>query len=341
MQGSVNTVSGGGTFTKQQQLSGGPGAQPIVKTTTYNVAPGSGSAGGTFTSNNPADRAFTGAANAKTNTTVQPTQATLANISSGSQGAGTLGNATAVSGSTAPLDPAASGREGRTESELANPDQNKLGETPAQEASNALGQTSGQAPSSDIPAAPGGGNTGCFATGDNCERPVDETGGSGTPGGNAQPGQKSYSPPDELKNDPEFQKKLAEMKAKYPGLTDQQIYNVIGGESGFNFAAVNSQSGATGAFQFLPSTAQGLGYSTSQIQAMTPAQQLGVYDKYLSSNGYRGGKLGIMQAAPAFANRSGNTIVYPRGPAAWSQNPGWRGSDGNITVDSINRYYGY
>jgi hypothetical protein len=272
-----------------------------------------------------------------TNTTVQPTQATLANISTGSQGAGSLG--TSVSGSTAPLDPAASGREGRTESELANPDQNQLGETPAQEASSALEQAGGQAPSSDLPAAPGGGNTGCFATGDNCDRPIDETGGGG--GGNAQGGQKNFVPPESLKNDPEFQKKLAEMKAKYPGLTDQQIYNVIGGESGFNFAAVNGSSGATGGFQFIPSTASSLGYSTAQIQAMSPAQQLAVYDKYLASNGYRGGKLGIMQAAPAFASRPGNTIVYPRGTAAWNQNPGWRGSDGNITVDSINRYYGY
>lgn len=116
---------------------------------------------------------------ATSSTTVQPTASTLANLSPGS-GSESLG--TAVSGSTAPLDPAASGREGRTESELANPDQNKLGETPAQEASQALGQTGGGAPSSDIPAAPGGGNTGCFATGDNCERPVDQTGGGG-PGG--------------------------------------------------------------------------------------------------------------------------------------------------------------
>lgn len=197
LQGTVNTASGGGTFTAQQQLSVGPNASPMVKTTTYNVAPGPGSSGGIFTSNNPADRAFTGATTTGTNTTVQPTQATLANISTGSQGAGSLGNA--VSGSTAPLDPAASGREGRTESELANPDQNKLGETPAQEASQALEQTGGMTPSSDIPAAPGGGNTGCFATGDNCERPVDETGG--TPGSadpNANAAQTNYAA-----NDPE------------------------------------------------------------------------------------------------------------------------------------------
>jgi hypothetical protein len=62
-------------------------------------------------------------------------------------------------------------------------DQAVTGQTPSQEASQALGQTAGQGASSDIPAAPGGGNTGCFATGDNCDRPIDETGGVGQPGG--------------------------------------------------------------------------------------------------------------------------------------------------------------
>lgn len=59
-------------------------------------------------------------------------------------------------------------------------DQAATGRTsPAQDASGALDQISGQNPSSDLPAAPGGGGTGCFATGDNCERPADETGGGG------------------------------------------------------------------------------------------------------------------------------------------------------------------
>lgn len=67
-------------------------------------------------------------------------------------------------------------------------DQAATGQTPAQEASSALGQTGGQMPSSDLPAAPGGGNTGCFAQGDNCERPADQTGGGagGDSGANGQ-----------------------------------------------------------------------------------------------------------------------------------------------------------
>ena len=208
------------------------------------------------------------------------------------------------------------------------------------DASQALEQLGPADAMSSIPAGPGGGNIDGFAKGDNCGRP---SGGGGQPGigEGASPGQKEFVPPESLKNDPEFQAKLNEMKAKYPGLTDQQIYNVIGGESGFNFKAVNGQSGATGAFQFIPSTASSLGYSTADIQNMSPAQQLAVYDKYLSTNGYKGGALGIMQAAPAYAGKPGSTEVYAVGSKAWAQNPGWRGSDGRITVDSINRYYGY
>ena len=204
-------------------------------------------------------------------------------------------------------------------------------------------QLSGAEPATSIPAAIGGGSTG-FAKGDNCARPSGQgaagmAGGPGGPGGNASAGVVKRVPPESLKNDPAFQAKLTEMKSKYPGLTDQQIYNVIGGESGFNFAAVNANSGATGAFQFIPSTAASLGYTTAQIQAMNPAEQLAVYDQYLASNKYPGGSLGIMQAAPGYANRSGNTIVYAQGSAAWDQNPGWRGPGGLITVDSINAYY--
>ena len=202
----------------------------------------------------------------------------------------------------------------------------------------------GAEPATSIPAAPGGGNTGCFATGDNCGRPSGQgAAGTGTDplmGNTADPGTgKNIVPPESLKNDPEFQSKLNEMKAKYPGLTDDKIYQVIKGESGFNSTAVNRSSGATGFFQFIPSTARELGYTTGEIQAMTPAQQLGVYDKYLASSNYRGGSLGIVQAAPAYANRPPNFEVYAPGTKAYAQNPGWRGPDGRITVSSINTYY--
>lgn len=219
--------------------------------------------------------------------------------------------------------------------------------SPASVAAASYPRVASQGAMSSIPANPGGGNTGDFAVGDNCLTPSagGTVGGAGTAGGpgyggGAGPGAKEVVPPESLKNDPAWNAKLAEMKAKYPGLTDDAIYRVIQGESGFNLRAYNP-SGATGLFQFMPATAAGLGTSTAAIQNMSAVEQLEVYDRYLASAGYRGGPLGIIQAAPAFYGRPGDTEVYKVGSAAWNQNPPWRGPDGRITVDSINAYYGY
>lgn len=146
--------------------------------------------------------------------------------------------------------------------------------------------------------------------------------------------------PNSLQNDAAFQAQLDKMMEKYPGLNRQDLYRVMKGESNFNPRAVNADSGATGLFQFIPSTAQTLGTTTEQIKNMTPVEQLQLYDKYLETFDYRGGPLGIMQAAPGYAGRAQSTIVYPVGSKAWTQNPGWRPpGGGNITVASINDYY--
>lgn len=142
----------------------------------------------------------------------------------------------------------------------------------------------------------------------------------------------------ELENDPKFQAKLAEMQEKYPGLEKEQLYKIIDGESSFNLTAQNP-SGATGLFQFIPSTAQGLGVTTDQILDMSAYEQLEVYDRYLEQTNYRGGDLGIIQAAPAYYGKPDDFEVYGRNTKAWKQNPPWRGPDGRITVGSINAYY--
>jgi hypothetical protein len=150
----------------------------------------------------------------------------------------------------------------------------------------------------------------------------------------------SNIPTGPLKDDKEFQAVLSEMKAKYPGLTDGEIYRVIQGESAFNPRAVNSSTGAAGLFQFIPKVASELGTSPSAIVNLSPADQLRLYDRYLQRWNYKGGSLGIMQAAPSKANLSGGSVVYEVGSRAWELNPGWRTSgNGPITVDSINAYY--
>lgn len=147
------------------------------------------------------------------------------------------------------------------------------------------------------------------------------------------------TPPADFKDDPEFTSAVSELANKY-GIREAEVYAVIQGESGFNPQARNP-SGATGLFQFMPSTAEELGVSTEQIMGMSPVEQVKLYDKYLQRWNYSGeNRLGIMQAAPAFASKGADEVIYAKGSAAWDQNPGWRElNDGPITVRSINNYY--
>jgi hypothetical protein len=227
-------------------------------------------------------------------------------------------------------------------------------DNPAAEAASAYDTVAGQEAFSSIPALPGGGNTGYFATGDNCARPTD--GGFGQSvgpqgGGGAFPGAPAnVVPPAELLNDPAWQAELARLKEEFPQLDEQELYRIIQGESGFDSTDVNPSSGATGFFQFMPKTAAGLGTTTGAIQNMTPAQQLEVYGRYLRDSEYQGGPLGMIQAAPGkyknLIRQYGswpavprNTEVYEVGSIYWRDNSPWRGSDGRITIGSIEAYY--
>ena len=149
----------------------------------------------------------------------------------------------------------------------------------------------------------------------------------------------TYKPSGNLKDDSEFTASI-EALAEKRGLSTSELYKVIKGESGFNPKAKNA-SGATGLFQFMPDTAKELGVSTKDILNMTPTQQVGLYDKYLERWKYSSNnRLGIMQAAPAYANREPEAVIYGKDTKAWKQNPGWRElNDGPITVRSINSYY--
>lgn len=149
----------------------------------------------------------------------------------------------------------------------------------------------------------------------------------------------SATPPAELRANEEFTSAIENLATKYSISTDE-LYSVIQGESAFDMLAQNP-SGATGLFQFMPTTAEELGTSTDAILGMSAVEQVGLYDKYLERWNYTGeNRLGIMQAAPAYASRSPDAVIYAKGTAAWSQNPGWRSlGGGDITVQSINSYY--
>lgn len=149
----------------------------------------------------------------------------------------------------------------------------------------------------------------------------------------------NYKPSGTLKDDLEFTSSI-EALAEKRGISTSELYKVIKGESGFDPKAKN-ESGATGLFQFMPDSAKELGVTPKDILNMTPTQQVGLYDKYLERWNYSSdNRLGIMQAAPAFANRAPEDLVYGKDTKAWEKNPGWRElNNGPITVRSINSYY--
>jgi len=150
---------------------------------------------------------------------------------------------------------------------------------------------------------------------------------------------------EQLESDPDWIRELEAIEARYPNFSREELYNTIKGESAFNPRALNNNSGASGYFQFIPDSARELGTTTTAVRNSSPAEQLNTYGRYLDRWNYNpdNSGLGIMQAAPAYANRPPNYVLpgsYAIGGRAWQQNPGWRTSpNGPITVQSVNDYY--
>ena len=145
---------------------------------------------------------------------------------------------------------------------------------------------------------------------------------------------------EKFENDPEFQAAWERLKRDRPQVDKTEFYRVIYGESRGDHTIRNKTSGTVGLFQFTRGTAKGLGTSVEEIGRMTPAQQVDVYNKYLRS--YKGGGVGSLSvygAAPSFAHRSDDTVVYKVGSKAWRINKAYRPADnGPITVGSLKRY---
>jgi hypothetical protein len=146
-----------------------------------------------------------------------------------------------------------------------------------------------------------------------------------------------------LLQDDAFMNQLALMQNKYPGLTQQEIFDVIQGESSFRLGVVNS-GGYKGLFQIGEAAAGDAGIDYDNLEKMSAADQLKAYDKYLDFWGYDGTyALGILQAAPKYRNASPDTVVYTKkdNPKVFELNEKWFDENGNATVASINSYYGY
>jgi hypothetical protein len=156
----------------------------------------------------------------------------------------------------------------------------------------------------------------------------------------------NLTPPSWLENDTEFQTTLNNFKQQFPGLSKEQVYAMMQGESGYN--SNNSTGSYAGLFQLKPG--EGGAPDAETIKRSSPAQQLTWYMNYASKAGYNGSQpLPLYNAAPGYmqqgrTNSGGsmsdpNTIIYASGSREATNNPGWRDANGNVTVASVQRYY--
>lgn len=252
----------------------------------------------------------------------------------GSIAAGALTSAFAGANPLAGAAQAATGILGQALGPVAGP-------VASQIANAALSALSGQGAAALGGAAAAASATGAAAAGGavNCSPPA---GGGGT--SDAQPGgpqgRANTLSKEKLLADPEFKAQYDAMVAKYGPNFENQVWNVIQGESNFN---PTTQTGSyNGLFQLSPSEA-GVS-SASQILNATPAEQLRMYDNRLTQLGYNGSQnLGVLQASPAYANKPDNFVAYQAGSAAARANANTWGrysnAGGAITIGGIKAYY--
>ncbi len=80
-------------------------------------------------------------------------------------------------------------------------------------------------------------------------------------------------------NRPQFEAKVIEIAGKL-NIPPDWLMLVMESESGLSHTIVNPMGGATGLIQFMPSTAKGLGTTTTALKRMSNVQQLDYVYKY-------------------------------------------------------------
>lgn len=137
---------------------------------------------------------------------------------------------------------------------------------------------------------------------------------------------------------PEFSARVQQM-AQRLGMNPDHLMAVMGFETGGTYSpSVRNAagSGATGLIQFMPSTAAGMGTSTSALAGMSAVEQLEYVERYLSPYS---GQLNSLEDAymsvlyPAAIGRGPNHGLFRRGTTAYRQNSGLDiNRDGTVTV---------
>ena len=126
--------------------------------------------------------------------------------------------------------------------------------------------------------------------------------------------------------DREFRKKVREVAANL-GFDPNWLMAVMAFETGRTFSPSerNRISGATGLIQFMPSTARGLGTTTTQLARMSAVQQLDWVEKYFQPYKSRVRNLGDCYMAvlwPASIGKSDSYVMWRAGSVQYNQNSG-------------------
>ena len=123
--------------------------------------------------------------------------------------------------------------------------------------------------------------------------------------------------------------------SKRLGIEPDHLSAVISIESGYNPAAVNPSSGASGLIQFMPSTARALGTTVEAIRQMGDAEQMPLVEKYFAP--FKGKlKLGedvyVAVFTPVHVGKGSGNVISTAGEKIYDQNRVLdRDKDGIIT----------
>lgn len=129
-------------------------------------------------------------------------------------------------------------------------------------------------------------------------------------------------------------------------LDPAKIRRIIGPESGGDPKAVSS-AGASGVLQIMPDHLKRMGIEPEEFRKLSATEQLPYVMRFFKDNGITSDSsaddyaLAVGASDPKWRTAPDNTVIYPKGSAAWRQNPAWRPADGgDITKESMLRFYG-
>jgi hypothetical protein len=119
------------------------------------------------------------------------------------------------------------------------------------------------------------------------------------------------------------------------------IAAVMAFESGFNPAATNSHSKATGLIQFMPTTARSLGTTVDRLRSMSAAEQLpyveAFYD-YWAGKLKTPGQVYMSTFMPAHTFKPQDYVIAVKGEKVYDWNSGLDiDKDGSLTVGDVTR----